>query len=63
MLNAVLKRPASGEVAGATDGLAQLEQRLEARQTPASIRARARILTISGALTQHPAYFERLANA
>jgi uncharacterized membrane protein YccC len=59
MLNAVLVRLASGDVAGATDGLT----RLEALQTPALIRARARILTISGALTQHPAYFEPFANA
>lgn len=59
MLNAVLMRLASGDVAGATDGLALLE----APQTPASIRARARILTISEALMQHPAYFELLANA
>lgn len=63
LLDAALMRLASGDVAGATEGLAQLDQRLEARQTPAAIRARARILAISGALTQHPAYFELLANA
>jgi len=59
MLNAVLMRLASGDVAGATNGLT----RLEALQTPALIRARPRILTTSGALTRHPAYFELFANA
>jgi uncharacterized membrane protein YccC len=63
LLDAALTRLARGDVASATDGLAQLDQLLAAGQTPAAVRARAHILAISGALTQHAAYFERMAVA
>jgi uncharacterized membrane protein YccC len=62
-LDAVLADLARGDVPGANDGLAQLDQHLTARQTAAAVRARARILMISGALAQHAAYFELLAAA
>jgi len=62
-LDAVLAHLARGNVPGANDGLAQLDQHLTARQTPAAVRARARILMISGALAQHAAYFGLLAAA
>lgn len=62
-LVAVLARLASGDTAGATAGLAALDERLAPRQTSAVVGARARILAISGALAQHAAYFERLAVA
>jgi uncharacterized membrane protein YccC len=62
-LDTALTRLAHGDVAGARDSLAQLDQQLEAQKTPATIRARARILAISGALAQHSAYFELLAVA
>jgi uncharacterized membrane protein YccC len=63
LLNTALARLAHGDIAGATDGFAQIDQQLVARQTPAAVRARARILAISGALAQHPAHFELLAAA
>jgi uncharacterized membrane protein YccC len=62
-LYAALARLALGDVAGASDGLTVLDQRLAAEQTPAAVRARARILAISGALAQHAAYFEQMAAA
>jgi uncharacterized membrane protein YccC len=62
-LDAVLAHLAHGDVPSASDGLAQLDQHLTARQTPAAVRARARILTISGAVAQHAAYFEGMAGA
>jgi uncharacterized membrane protein YccC len=61
--NAALARLALGDVAGASDDLARLDQLLAVTQTPAAIRARARILAISGALAQHAPYFELLAAA
>jgi uncharacterized membrane protein YccC len=63
LLDTALTRLAQGDVAGATDGLAQLDRQLAARQMPAAVRARARVLTVSGALAQHAAYFEQLAAA
>jgi uncharacterized membrane protein YccC len=63
LLDTALTRLAHGDVAGASDSLAQLDQQLEAQKTPAAVRARARILAISGALAQHSAYFESLASA
>jgi uncharacterized membrane protein YccC len=62
-LDAVLAHLARGNIPAASDGLAQLDQHLTARQTPAAIRARARILMISGALAEHAAYFQQLAAA
>jgi uncharacterized membrane protein YccC len=62
-LDAALAPLAQADVARATAGLAALDQRLLAVQTPAAIRARARILVISGALAQHSAYFQQLAAA
>jgi uncharacterized membrane protein YccC len=62
-LNAALARLALGDVAAASEGLTRLDQQLAAEQTPAAVRARARILAISGALAQHAAYFEQLAVA
>jgi uncharacterized membrane protein YccC len=62
-LDAALARLALGDVAGARDGLARLDQLLAAKQTPAAVRARSRILAISGALAQHATYFELLAAA
>jgi uncharacterized membrane protein YccC len=63
LLNTALTRLARGDVAGASDDLTELDRRLAERQTPAAVRARARILAISGALAQHVAYFERMAVA
>jgi uncharacterized membrane protein YccC len=62
-LDAALARLAHGDVAGASDSLAQLDQQLEVQKTPAAVRARARILAISGALAQHSAYLKSLASA
>jgi hypothetical protein len=62
-LDAALARLARGDIGAATDGLAELDQQLAVRQAPAAVRARARILTISGALAQHAAYFELMAGA
>ena len=63
LLETALSRMADGDVAGASGALALLDGRLAARQTPAAIRARARILTITGALAQHASYFARVAVA
>jgi uncharacterized membrane protein YccC len=62
-LDAMQARLASGDIAGATDTLAELDRQLAARQTQPAIRARARVLTISAALAQHAAYFEQVAAA
>jgi uncharacterized membrane protein YccC len=62
-LDAALAHLARGDVPGANENLAELDRHLAARQTPAGVRARARILMISGALVQHAAYFELLAAA
>jgi len=62
-LDAGLARLAHGDVAFAIDDLARLDRRLEEWQTLAAVRARARILAISGALAQHPAHFGQLAAA
>jgi uncharacterized membrane protein YccC len=62
-LDAALARLAHGDIAGATEGLAALDRQLAPQQTPAAIRARTRILTISAALAQHAAYFEGMAVA
>jgi uncharacterized membrane protein YccC len=62
-LDTALTRLAHGDIAGASDSLAQLDQQLEMQKTPAAVRARARILAISGALAQHSAYLESLASA
>ncbi len=62
-LDAVLAHLVRGNIPGANDALAQLDRHLSARQTPAAVRARARILMISGALSQHTPYFELLAAA
>jgi uncharacterized membrane protein YccC len=61
LLDTALTRLAHGDITGATDGLAELDHRLAARETAAAIRARARILAISGALAQHSAHFGQLA--
>jgi hypothetical protein len=62
-LDPALARLALGDIAGASEGLVQLDQQFAAEQTPTAVRARARILAISGALTQHAAYFQQLAAA
>ena len=62
-LDAVLKHLARGDIVGANDGFAELDRQLAAWQTPAAVRARARVLTISAALAQHAAYFEQVAAA
>jgi hypothetical protein len=62
-LDPVLARMALGDIAGAADCLAQLDQQFAAKQTPTAVRERARILAISGALAQHSAYFQLLATA
>jgi uncharacterized membrane protein YccC len=60
-LDPVLARLALGDISGASDGLARLDQQLAAE--PTAVRARAHILAISGALAQHAAYFQLLATA
>lgn len=62
-LDPVLARLALGDVAGASDGLARLDQHFAAEPTPTAVRARAHILAISGALAQHALYFQLLATA
>ena len=62
-LDAPLAHLARGDIAGANDGFAQLDRQLAARQTSATVRARARILVIAGALSQHTGYFAQIAGA
>jgi hypothetical protein len=47
-----------GDVTAATAGFAALDRSLAARGVLGVLRARARVLAISEALTQHAAYFE-----
>jgi uncharacterized membrane protein YccC len=61
LLDAALARLTRGDVADARDGFARLDQQFATQQTPAAIRARARILAISGVLAQHATYFTQLA--
>ena len=63
LLNTALARLAHGDIAGATDGLAQIDQQLAVQKTAAAVRARTHILAISGALAQHRGHFELLATA
>ena len=62
-LYAALAHLTRGDIAGATGDLAQLDRRLAAHQSPAAVRARARILTIAAALNQHADYFAQVATA
>ena len=57
VLEAALAPLSQGDVTTATAGLATLDNLLAARGVPGVVRARARILAISEALTQHTAYF------
>ncbi len=61
-LNTALASLGRGDVASADDDLVRLDRQFAAEQTPAAVRARAHILAISGALRQHPAYFQSLAS-
>ncbi len=62
-LDTALASLGRGDVAGADDDLARLDRQFAAEQPPAAVRARAHIHAISGALRQHLAHFQRLANA
>jgi len=57
-LGAALDVLARGNIASAITALADLDDLLAAAGIPSALRARARILTISQALSQHAAYFE-----
>jgi hypothetical protein len=60
-LDAALVPLLRGDVAAAVAGLAALDALLAPRGVSGGLRARARILAISEALTQHAAYFEMAA--
>jgi uncharacterized membrane protein YccC len=57
-LDAALDAVASGDCGIATARLARLDEALAARSGAAALRARASILAMSEALTQHAAYFD-----
>jgi uncharacterized membrane protein YccC len=57
-LDAAIAPLSRGDVTAATAGFAALDDALAARKVAGVLRAQARILAISQALTQHAAYFE-----
>ncbi len=61
ILNEALKALAGGNSVAAAAKLANLDEALAARPGTAILRARAGLLAISEALTEHAAYFEAVA--